>query len=97
MLVGRIPNATRNLGAPIDWNEVTDGICGGLPIKDQPNEYGQNQMISAWEPTPDELTRLAAGARVLLWVVGQVHPPVMVTVGPVADTSDGKEILGEPK
>lgn len=81
MLVGRIPNATRVLGAPPDWDEERHGWCGGLAIKDQPGEGGVNHMISAWEPTPEEMARLAKGAPVLLWVVGTVHPPVMVTVG----------------
>jgi hypothetical protein len=81
MLPGRIPSATRVLGAPPDWNEERDGFCGGLAIQDQPDHKGLNHMISAWEPTPEELERLAAGAPVLLWVVGHVHPPVMVTVG----------------
>jgi hypothetical protein len=86
MLAGRLPGS-RVLGAPVDWDEARDGICGGLAVKDQPNEHGQNQMISAWEPTPEELERLAAGAKVLLWVVGSVHPPVMVTVGAAPDES----------
>jgi hypothetical protein len=81
MLPGRIPNATRHLGAPPDWKEEEHGICGFLAIKDQPGEGGVNHMISAWEPTPDELSRIAAGAKVLLWVVGVVHPAVMLTVG----------------
>lgn len=81
MLPGRIPNATRYLGAPPDWSEDQHGICGSLAIKDQPGEGGVNHMISAWEPTPEELQRIAAGAPVLLWIVGSVHPPVMMTVG----------------
>lgn len=79
MLVKRLPGS-RVLGAPPDWNEKRDGWCGGLPVKDQPTDTGVNQMISAWEPTPDELARLNAGAPVLLWVVGYAHPPVMLTV-----------------
>jgi hypothetical protein len=81
MLAGRIPNATRHLGAPPDWKEPEHGICGFLAIKDQPAEGGLNHMISAWEPTPEELVRIAAGAPVLLWIVETVHPPVMLTVG----------------
>jgi hypothetical protein len=89
MLVGRINGATRVLGAPTDWDEARDGWCGGLAIKDQPGGTGLNHMISAWEPTPDEQARIAAGAPVLLWIVGSVHPPVMVTVGRAPGEEEG--------
>lgn len=85
MLVGRIQGFTRDLGRPEGWDEARDGLCGSLPIKDEPYEGGLNQMISAWEPTPEELERLALGAPVLLRVVGVVHPPVMMTVGKVPE------------
>lgn len=85
MIPGRIPNATRYLGAPVDWKPDTDGPCGYLAIKDQPSDTGLNYMISAWEPTPDELKRLNEGARVLLWIAGTSHPPVMVTAGSSPD------------
>ncbi|WP_280987445.1 hypothetical protein [Georhizobium profundi] len=39
-------------------------------------------MVTAWQPTPDELERLNAGASVHLRVLGVAHPPVMVEVGP---------------
>jgi hypothetical protein len=81
MIAGRVSGATRFLGAPPDWDEARDGICTGLAIKDQPTGDGVNCMISAWQPTAEELERLNAGASVLLWVVGSVHPPVMVTAG----------------
>lgn len=35
------------------------------------------------EPTPAELAALNAGAKVMLRVVGQGHPPVMLYVGGV--------------
>lgn len=38
-------------------------------------------MVSAWQPTPDELARLNAGASVHLRVIGTQHPPVMLEVG----------------
>ncbi|WP_206185849.1 hypothetical protein [Sphingosinicella sp. BN140058] len=38
-------------------------------------------MVSAWEPTPAEVAAIAAGAKVLLRIVGQGHPPVAVYVG----------------
>ena len=80
MLVGKINGATRNLGAPRDWDKTKDGPCGGLPIRDEPTTAGHG-MTSAWQPTPEELARLAAGASIHLTVLGTVHPPVSMSVG----------------
>ena len=82
MLIGRIANATRNLGAPPDWNPETDGNCAHLPIRDEPTESG-NVMVSAWYPTPQEVQKMINGAPVYLHVFGAGHPPVMLTVGEV--------------
>lgn len=38
-------------------------------------------IMSAWEPTPDELAALNAGGLVILQVLGP-QPPVMLTVHP---------------
>jgi len=80
MLVGRIPNATRVLGAPGGWDKSTQGPCGGLPIQDIDTSAGPG-MMSVWEPTPEELVRLNAGAKVSLVVLGTAHPPVSLSVG----------------
>lgn len=37
-------------------------------------------MQSKWEPTQEELERLQSGAYVSLIILGQSHPPVMLTV-----------------
>jgi len=79
MLVGRIPNATRVLGAPPDWDKATKGPCCGLPVQDIETAAGP-AMMSAWQPTPDELARLIAGASVTLLVLGRIHPPVSLAV-----------------
>lgn len=42
-------------------------------------------MVTAWEPTPDELERLNKGAPVYLRIVGSGHPPVMLEVGEVPE------------
>ena len=82
MIAGRIRNATRYLGAPPGWRPETHGHCGHLAIQDHPTTAGP-AMMSAWEPTPEEITRIVAGAPVLLTVIGEVHPPVAVHVGSV--------------
>ncbi len=79
MLIGRIANCTRTLGAPKGWDQDA-GTCVGLPIQDIATEAGP-AMMSVWEPTPDELERIAKGAKVTLTVYGTAHPPVMLSVG----------------
>lgn len=80
MLTARIRAFTRWLGAPAGWEPSRYGACAHLAIRDEVMACGP-VMISAWEPTPDELERLKAGALVELWVVGALHPPVALTVG----------------
>lgn len=83
----KIPRATRDLGKPLDWDEAKHGPCGSLPIRDVRAAGGQNAMLSHWQPDAEELARLNAGAPVTLWVYGEVHPPVSITVG-LAFTDD---------
>jgi hypothetical protein len=75
MIPGRIANATRRLGAPHGWDESRDGLCVGLDVR-----ICGDVFTSCWEPTPDELARLAAGAKVYLSCVGG-QPPVALEVG----------------
>ena len=79
---GRILGATRSLGAPNDWDKKTNGPCAGLVIRDVTlPKSGLNAMGSVWFPTPEEIAWIAAGAPIELWVLGDVHPPVIVQVG----------------
>lgn len=78
MIIKMIEGATRIIGK-------SQGYLG-LPLRDELidcNVGGQGtpSMLTAWEPTPDELALLNAGAPVLLRVLGTGHPPVMLTVG----------------
>jgi hypothetical protein len=40
-------------------------------------------MTSLWEPTPDEIAKIAAGAPIKLMIIGTSHPPVWLAVGEV--------------
>jgi len=80
MIPCRIPKATRYLGAPIGWKPDEHGDCAHLAIRDMATAAGP-AMMSLWEPTPAELERLNAGAKVSLLIVGNVHPPVSLGVG----------------
>lgn len=80
MHIAMIENATRIIGQ-------TQGYLG-LPIRDEKINCSVNgpetpSMVTAWQPTPDELARLNAGASVHLHILGTVHPPLMVDVGEV--------------
>jgi hypothetical protein len=77
-MIARIPNATRTIGK-------RQGYLG-LPLRDEVRNTtvdGERTpvMVTAWEPTPDELERLNKGASVHLVIVGTQHPPVMLEVG----------------
>ena len=80
MIAASIEGRTRYLGKPRDWMPERDGHCGSLAIRDEMSDAGP-MMASAWEPTPEELERLKAGAKVILRVLGGMHPPVAVAVG----------------
>lgn len=81
---GRVAGATRHLGAPMGWDAERDGHCGVLSVRD--GLTGRlPDMTSAWFPTPEELKRLLAGAPVHLTIVGNVHPPVALSVGQAPD------------
>lgn len=86
MIISHIEGATRTIGQ-------SQGYLG-LPLRDELTVVTYNNgdearecssMLTAWEPTPDELERLAKGAKVYLRVIGQRHPPVMLSVGEVPD------------
>jgi hypothetical protein len=77
MLIARIPDATRVLGK-------AQGYLG-LPLRDEVRNTTVDGpdtpcMVTAWEPTPDELSRINAGAKIHLVVLGTQHPPVMLEV-----------------
>lgn len=80
MIISRIAGATRVIGQ-------SQGYLG-LPLRDEIVEVkigGEvvtcRRMVTAWEPTPDEIKRIVAGAPVYLSVLGNGHPPVMLDVG----------------
>ena len=88
MLIKRIEGTTRVLGKSQGFR--------GLPIRDEvihEATMGQTPaMCSAWEPTPDEIHRLAAGAPVIVRLLGRDHPPIMVEVGnPPVNSLEGDQ------
>jgi hypothetical protein len=84
MHAGHIAHATRSLGAPKDWDSKRDGPCHTLVIRDELTAAGYG-MTSAWFLTPEEIMRAVNGAPVYLTIIGTVHPPVCMSVGPTPD------------
>ncbi|KWZ53312.1 hypothetical protein WK57_30455 [Burkholderia ubonensis] len=60
MLIREIEGATRRLGAPADWDQ-SKSACDTLPIVDVETDNGPF-MVSAWQPTAEELAALNARA-----------------------------------
>ena len=79
MIPRHIYGATVRLNPPANWDEETHGPCCRLYAR----VTDDGTYESAWEPTPDELAALNAGASVILAVKGG-QPPVMLYVSPVA-------------
>lgn len=80
MIIKRIAGATRTIGQ-------SQGYLG-LPLRDEIRNvtigdqvHRCRAMVTAWEPTPEEIERITRGAPVYLCVLGQGHPPVMLDVG----------------
>jgi hypothetical protein len=77
MIIAMIKGATR--------------VCGkaqgylGLPVRDmiiidKASGHHAPAMETAWTPSPDELDRLNKGANVIVRILGEVPPPMMLTV-----------------
>lgn len=81
MQIKMIEGATKILGAPKDW-EPEHGACAGLPVKEVVTENGVF-LVSAWEPTPEEIRLIISGESIKLWIRGPGHPVVALTVGEV--------------
>lgn len=87
MLIARIPHATRVLGKQQGYL--------GLPLRDEVRNTTVDGpatpcMVTAWEPTPDELERINAGEKIHLCILGTQHPPVLLEVPYPADPKPWK-------
>ncbi len=82
MLMRRIEGATRVYGKPENWDDEQNGSCVALAVREEVHG-GIRFMVSAWEPTPEELEAIKAGASIHLMISAPQHPVVAMTVGPV--------------
>ncbi len=75
MLINAIEGATRRIGKSQGYK--------GLPLRDEVCPVNGPQMVTSWQPTPDEIERIVRGAPIYLTVLGIGHPPVCLDVGNV--------------
>ena len=68
-----IEGTTRRIGKSQGYN----GLC----IKDFIFGDGTPAMMTAWQPTPSEISKIVSGAAIYLTVLGSGHPPVLLEVG----------------
>jgi len=72
----KTPHTQGIYGAPPG---LEDSI-GGLPYWRVQNEYGGTTIYSVWRPSAEDREALAAGADLLLGIVGEPIPPVSLAV-----------------
>lgn len=74
MLIQRIEGANCVIPGTGEANSVSAHVR--LMVVD-----GEQWIISAWEPTPDELARINNGENIQLAIKGAVMPPCALVVG----------------
>jgi len=94
MEINKINGHTRILGAPSNWDQSKEE-CVGLPVIDSASENGP-VMISEWQPESEDLKLLNIGMPLHLWVFGDVHPVVSISVGQPTQEVIDKAALEEP-
>ena len=75
MMPGSNPYRTRIINAPASCPE-----CHPLELCDAKTSSGP-VMISAWEPSDEEIEAIKNGERIWLFIYGASHPMVAITVG----------------
>lgn len=75
MEIGKVIGATRTLGAPEGWDHEQLPV-GALPICDVVSD-GTPWMVSAWEPTAEEIAHIVANGKVFLWIQGASSHPIV--------------------
>ncbi len=71
-----LTDKTRTLAKPAD---MTEDECSSLDIHDLETSQG-NFMISAWQPSEDEIDAIISGQPIFMWIRGVSHPAVNLTV-----------------
>lgn len=76
------------LGPPEKWDTKKLGECGSLPTVRTQDKEGNVCYTSAWKPTTDEMMALMRGDAVYVSVFSGLHPPLMLSTGPIKGTLD---------
>ena len=53
---------------------LTDEQCGSLPVHDT-----GRQLVSCWQPGPEDIAAVVSGRPIWLWICGGVHPVVAIS------------------
>ena len=82
MMSAKIEGATRTLGERQGYTrlDIRDAVVD-CPVNGPDTAF----MTSAWQPDAQELAALNAGATIHVHIMGTMHPPIMVGVGPEPD------------
>lgn len=70
------PNAYRVFKAP----PGSEGWCGDLAVRIAHNAAGFIGFMSEWHPSDEERARIAAGAPIRTYIIGESLPPQSVWV-----------------
>lgn len=85
-LLSKFPGAKGTAAMLLDLSETIPL----LPLRDERQNNRVDGpdtpvMVTAWQPTPDELDALNKGAMIHVELLGTQHPPIMVKVGPLPE------------
>ncbi len=64
---------------------LTQEDCGDLPATVMQCFGGRQEFETCWQLDPDELATVQRTGKIYLNVIGQVHPPVVLTVESVLE------------
>ena len=76
----KMTNPSRTVG--VGQDEYKDLDIVDLPVEDSDHKM----MLSLWQPSAEEREILANGGVVQLYILGNLHPPVMVKAQSKEDT-----------
>ena len=67
------------------WVDLPKVLCVRKRTVGMAHEIFVFGLQSVWFPMPTEIERIKQGAPIYLTVLGQIHPPVAMEVGPEPD------------
>jgi hypothetical protein len=84
----RTEGATHNFKAPANWDAdyaQSLGECGDLSVRVESLPRGGQQFISTWEFSPEEISKILAGGKLQISIVGSQPPIGFAITQPAGD------------